>query len=281
MKTKKIKVSAVQTRPVFGDVKGNVDKACLRLNRLTSEVVVLPELFSTGYQFKNRAEALELGEDVKTSYAIKKLCEVSKDKGVVISAGFAERAGKKVYNSAVLIANGKIKDVYRKAHLFWNEKNIFDKGNTKFSVHKIKLKSDEKGRLSRPFDIMVSQMICFDWYFPEVMRKISLMGADIVLHPSNLVLPNCPEAMKVRSLENRVYSVTANRIGTEKRIKNSKLTFIGKSQVVDPMGRVLKRAGTNKEETVTAEIDIMKARDKKATPLNDLFKDRRVEFYKY
>lgn len=264
---KKIKVSAVQTRPVFGDVKGNVDKACLRLNRLTSEVVVLPELFSTGYQFKNRAEALELGEDVKTSYAIKRLCEVSKDKGVVISAGFAERAGKKVYNSAVLITHGKIKDVYRKAHLFWNEKNIFDKGNTPFKVHKIN-------------GVLYSQMICFDWYFPEVMRKISLMGADIVLHPSNLVLPNCPEAMKVRSLENRVYSITANRIGTEKRIKNSKLTFIGKSQVVDTMGRVLKRAGTKKEETVTAEIDIMKARDKKATPLNDLFKDRRTDYYK-
>lgn len=280
MKTKKIKVSAVQTHPKFGDIKGNVDKACSRLNRLSSQVAVLPELFSTGYQFKNRKEAMELGEEVKSSYAVKKLLDVSKDKSMVISAGFAERSGKKVYNSAVLIADGKVVDVYRKAHLFWNEKNIFDKGNTPFKVHKIKLSRDETTRHGRGGDIVTySQMICFDWYFPEVMRKISLMGADIVLHPSNLVLPNCPEAMKVRSLENRVYSITANRIGTEKRIKNSKLTFIGKSQIVDPMGKVLKRAGTNKEETVTANIDILKARNKNATPLNDLFKDRRGEFY--
>ena len=53
--------------------------------------------------------------------------------------------------------------------------------------------------------VKIGMMICFDWIFPEVARSLALKGAEIICHPSNLVLPHCPKAMKIRSLENRVF----------------------------------------------------------------------------
>ena len=63
----------------------------------------------------------------------------------------------------------------------------------------------------------IGVMICFDWYYPESARTLALMGAEIICHPSNLVLPNSPDSMPVRCLENRVFAITSNRIGTEAR----------------------------------------------------------------
>jgi len=123
-------------------------------------------------------------------------------------------------------------------------------------------------------------MICFDWLFPEAVRVLALKGADIICHPSNLVLPHCPQAMITRCLENRVFAITANRIGIEKRIKGQKLKFIDQSEIVAPNGRILCRASDNKEKIGIAEIDPRTAQNKSITPLNNIFKDRMKKFYK-
>src|SRR5207253_5521489 len=73
-------------------------------------------------------------------------------------------------------------------------------------------------------------MVCFDWFFPESVRTLALAGAEIIAHPSNLVLPYCPDAMVIRCLENRVFAVTANRIGAEKRGRKPPLTYIGQDR---------------------------------------------------
>ncbi len=255
----------IQTSPVFGEVKQNVDSAVRRLTRMDAGLVVLPELFSTGYQFKSRKEALSLGEEL-SGYSVRSLSEVAMAKKMHIVAGIAEREGKEVYNSAVLIGPRGLKAVYRKAHLFWNEKKIFTPGDTPFTVH-------QAGPLK------VGMMICFDWIFPEAARTLALKGADIICHPSNLVLLHCPESMKTRSIENRVFTVTANRVGTEERIEGTPLTFIGKSQIISPSGEVLSRASSGRAASGSAEIDRGLARSKRITPENDLFKDRRLEFF--
>ena len=157
-------------------------------------------------------------------------------------------------------------DHYRKSHLFWYEKRFFSPGNTGFRVHDIGI-------------ARIGMMICFDWVFPEVCRVLALNGADIICHPSNLVLPHCPQAMITRCLENRVFAVTANRVGSESRTAGSPLKFIGKSQIVDPDGRVLCRASDNKVETMVIDINPKLARDKRITPKNDLFVDRRVDLF--
>ena len=122
-------------------------------------------------------------------------------------------------------------------------------------------------------------MICFDWYYPEAARTLALKGADILCHPSNLVLPHCPDAMVTRSLENRVFSITANRVGQEARGGKPPLTFIGKSEVISPKGQILHRAPIDKEELMIVDIDIKEARDKSINPYNDLLQDRRPHLY--
>jgi hypothetical protein len=85
--------------------------------------------------------------------------------------------------------------------------------------------------------------------------------------------------MRTRSLENRVFSVTANRTGTEKR-GNIALTFTGKSQIVNPKGDVLATASERSESLKVVEVDPAEALDKNVTPNNDLFRDRKVTLYK-
>lgn len=261
-----MKAAFVQTAPVFGEVRKNVDRAVARIEKLDAGLIVLPELYSTGYQFRSKKELLELAEEVPGGYATRRLIEAAKATGAYIVAGLAERSGRKAYNSAVVVGPRGLVGTYRKAHLFWDEKKIFTKGDTPFSVF-------------RAGKVRVGVMICFDWLFPEAARTLALKGADIICHPSNLVLPYCPEAMITRSLENRVFTITANRVGTEERVAGKPLRFIGKSQVTSPCGEVLARAGSRREEAGVVEIDPSAARRKLITPLNDIFKDRRKDLF--
>ena len=121
-------------------------------------------------------------------------------------------------------------------------------------------------------------MICFDWIFPEVARVLALQGADLICHPSNLVLQHCQKAMLTRSLENSVYSVTANRTGKEIRPRGE-LSFTGNSQIVGPKGNIMAQSNSQEDEVVVQEIDLAIARDKSITENNDLLGDRRPEFY--
>jgi len=125
----------------------------------------------------------------------------------------------------------------------------------------------------------IGMMVCFDWFYPEVARVLAIDGAQVICHPSNLVLPWCQDAMRTRSIENRVFSITSNRIGTEKR-GNIALTFTGKSQIVDPSGEVIVSASERSESLKIADVDLDEALNKSVTPNNDLFKDRKVAFYK-
>jgi predicted amidohydrolase len=112
-----------------------------------------------------------------------------------------------------------------------------------------------------------------------VARILALEGAQIICHPANLVLPYCQDAMRTRSIENRVYTVTANRIGGEKR-GNVSISFTGNSQIVDPNGNVLAHAGDRSESVKIVEIRAEEADNKAITTNNDLFKDRKVSLYK-
>ena len=124
-------------------------------------------------------------------------------------------------------------------------------------------------------------MICFDWRFPETARNLALMGADLIAHPSNLVLTHCPQAMITRCLENRVFAITADRVGMENRLEDEEqLNFLGQSQVVDPDGNVLIRASKTEEEVQIIDIDLEKARDKFLNPRNHILNDRRSDLYR-
>jgi predicted amidohydrolase len=257
----------LQFNPVFGDIRGNVEKVARMLETQSADLIVLPELFNTGYQFISMQEVRELSEEVPSGYTTHKLLQLSKEKSCYIVAGLAERDGNSFYNSALLIGPEGFVGIYRKTHLFSEEKSWFSPGDTGFRVWET------------PFG-NIGIMICFDWFFPESARTLALKGADIIAHPSNLVLPHCPDAMVTRCLENRVFSVTANRTGAEERGGKEPLVFIGTSEIVSPSGKILRRAARDKEELGFAEIDPAEARDKNLNPFNNLFDDRREEHYR-
>jgi predicted amidohydrolase len=261
-----IRIGFFQFDPLFGKVRANVSRVIDSLSRVEADLVVLPELFTTGYQFVSRREVERLAEEIPKGYTTRRLSALAKTKRLFIIAGLAERKGNSLYNSAVLIGPEGFMDVYRKAHLFYEEKLWFSPGNSYLKVWDIGL-------------ARIGVMICFDWFFPEVTRVLSLKGADIICHPANLVLTHCPNAMVTRCLENRVFAITADRIGCEERGGKERLVFIGTSQVVSPSGEVLYRASPDKEEFKILEIDPREARKKAVNRHNDLFKDRRIDLY--
>ena len=266
-----LRVAALQTRPVFGDVESNVRRALALAEKVTAQLYVFPELMTSGYAFASRAEARALAETPggRAAYApgLHALAAWARARKAHVIAGFPEKAGARAYNSSVLLGpDGRVKDVYRKLHLFDDEKLWFAPG-------------DRAPRVSRVGPARVGMLVCFDWRFPEIWRVLALAGADVIAHPSNLVVPRAAQmATPVRALENRIFVVTANRVGEDRR-PDRRIAFTGKSQIAAPDGRVLARAGASSERALVADLDLAQARTKRFGGRNEIFQDRRPEFY--
>lgn len=263
--SRRLRIAYYQFRPLFGQTENNLQKVLSALAQAAADVIVLPELPFTGYYFRDRAEVLALAEDPAHSNTVEALVELCRRRDFYLVTGFCERRNEKVYNSALLLGPEGVAHVYRKLHLFNEEKRYFDAGDLPLAVHEVR-------------GVKIGLMVCFDWAFPEVARVLAIQGADILCHPANLVLAYCQQAMAVRCLENRVFAVTANRFGNDHR-PHGRLRFTGKSQIVAPSGRTLQRAHAQREELGIVEIDLSEARDKSITPLNDVIADRRPNFY--
>lgn len=260
-----MRVGFYQFKPVFGKIGRNLGKVVSTLRKVDADLIVLPELPFTGYYFRDRREVMHYAEDPAHSTTIDSLTALCRDKGFYLVSGFTEKRRDKCFNSAVLIGPEGLIHLYRKLHLFNTEKNCFDEGDIALQVNTV-------------MGAKIGMMVCFDWVFAEVSRSLALQGAYIICHPSNLVLTYCQQAMLTRSLENRVFSITANRTGLEKRA-HGELKFTGKSQIVAPRGELLYRATAQRETLHIMEIDPASAHDKSITPLNDVFADRRPEYY--
>lgn len=260
-----MRVGFIQFNPIFGEKKVNINRSVTLIRRMNADLLVLPELCNTGYLFISKNEVEELAEEIPDGPTIRAWQNIAEDREVYLVAGIAEAADGKFYNSSVLISPEGEVQVYRKAHLFDDEKLWFAPGDTPFEVHDIGIAK-------------IGMMICFDWIFPEVMRILSLKGAEIICHPANLILPYCQDAMVTRCLENRVFAITCNRTGIDE-VDNTMLRFTGKSQIVTLDGNVLTRAGEIGEAVRVADIDPTKARDKSITKQNDVFEDRRTDLF--
>ncbi len=261
-----MKIGIFQFAPEFGNVPANLEKIAHAIDGADADLVVLPELCTTGYQFVSDQEVRSLAEPVHGGETVRRLESLCRKNKFYLVAGIAESADGGCYNSSVLVGPEGWIGTYRKVHLFHEEKLWFRPGNLGFGVWETD-------------SVNVGMMICFDWIFPESARTLSLAGADVLCHPANLVLPYCPDAMITRSIENRVFSVTANRVGSESRGGKDGLRFIGRSGVVSPKGDVLLRLGDEEECFGTVEVDPILSRDKRITEMNDLFEDRRPEEY--
>ncbi len=261
-----MKAGFFQFDPVFGKKDENLDKVLSALQTADADLIVLPEFFATGYQFISEDEVAGLSEKIPGGQTTEMLSALSVRKDCYIVAGLAERDADAFYNSAVITGPQGFMGVYRKTHLYAEEKRYFRPGDTGFIVW-----NTEIG--------VIGIMVCFDWFFPESMRELALMGADIIAHPSNLVLPYCPQSMPVRCRENRVFAITANRTGEECRKEGQSLRYIGQSQITSPEGTILLKASEHEEVLSLADIDPGEARNKSLNSFNNIIDDRRPEMY--
>ncbi len=259
-----MKVAQIQFQPVLGDEEASLEnlRDLIFSTRHKADLVILPELANSGYNFKNRKEALKIAQGVEDSEFIDWLRRWSLMHETDIVTGFLEKEGDKLFNSSVLITKRGKKHVYRKVHLFLNEKDIFDRGDKGFEV----------------FDLdgyKLGMMVCFDYLFPEAWRILALKGADVIAHPSNLVTYNAFKVVPAQALVNRIFIFTTNRIGTE-----GDLTFAGKTFAVDTKGDLIKQASEDNPEVIFSKIDPEEARNKMITERNHVLNDRVPEFYK-
>ncbi len=254
-----------QFSPVFGEPEANLKKITAALMKSDADLAVLPELALTGYLFTEKKEVSLLAETIPGPSA-EKLAETAVKKNMTIVTGFAERSGETIYNSALLVTPEGDFRIYRKNHLFHEEKLFFTPGDLGFPVFSVK-------------GVKIGLLVCFDHLFPEAARTLALQGAQIICHPSNLVLAGKAQiTTRSRSIENRVFWILANRFGTETR-GDKTLSYSGCSQITDPDGRIMVQAGGEEEGFYTADINPELAKDKSVTPLCDLFQDRRTDIY--
>ncbi len=261
-----MRIGVVQTMPRFGERERNLREAFELMSAHEADLWVLPEFFSTGYQFITAQEVGNLAESIPagpTTQALQQYCAQHRCFAV---GGVPEIDGGTPYNAAVLVGPDGYRSTYRKVHLFGKEKTWFAPGNRPFQV-------DDIG------GCRVGMMICFDHLFPESARSLALLGADLLAHPSNLILPDLAQrTMAVRALENGVFAVTANRVGEEARGETT-LRYTGQSQVVSPRGELLVHLSPDRVQVAVVTIDVRQARDKRLTSANDKLDDRRPEMY--
>lgn len=261
------KIGYVQNEPVNGNLEANFDRVEKLLSDVKADFIVLPELFATGYIFENSEEVKSFAEDF-TGPTTAFLYKMAKKTGAAIQGGFVELGEGKSYNSVSVVSPHGLVGSYRKIHLYGREKKWFSPGNKPFHVLEI---GDEH-------QWKVGPMICFDWVFPEAARSLALLGAEVISHSANLILPFCQKAMITRCLENRVFIITANRIGSEQKA-DLDLSFTGMSQIVSPQGEILSTAPADEEYVDIVDIDMELALNKWFTNKNNLFEDRRPQYY--
>jgi predicted amidohydrolase len=267
-----MRVGVVQTDPQLGDVAGNLRRCIERLEEAAESgcaLVVFPECALSGYMFDDAATAARAAIDVPGAEtgALLEACARLELHCVI---GVLERAGATLLNTALLLGPRGLVGAYRKSHIAC------------IGVDRFTTPGEEHYEV---FDTPVGRIglqICYDWRFPEITRVLALAGAEIVAHPTNSPVAArelVDYVPRTRAVENAVYFVTANRVGSE-----GGATFFGCSQVVDPFGAVIALADDAGESLIVADVDLELAREKTKEPgagqyAVRLFADRRPELY--
>jgi predicted amidohydrolase len=237
-----MKVAILQL--AFGD-EDNKAARISRVEKLIDEItepnlVMLPEVWNIGYysfdRYKSESETLE-GETVSM------LSAMARKKGSYIFSGsFVEREGDNLYNTAVLLdPQGKVCAHYRKIHLFGigsEERKYLSAGD------KIAVADTEFGK--------IGLSVCYDLRFPELHRRMSAAGAEIILSCAAWGYPRVENWLtlgQARAIENQCFYMTCGCAGTDHGI-----SYIGRSQAIDPWGNIVTRAG-ERESILQFDID--------------------------
>ncbi len=268
----RIRIAAVQMDSRLMAKRVNLDRILVEARRAAArkaQLIAFPECALTGYVYTSREEALPYAEPVPGP-ATDEMAKCCRETGIFMVAGLLERDDDRCFNAAVLVGPEGFIGRYRKIHLpFLGVDRFLDRGDEPFRVYPTSIGN-------------IGMHICYDCNFPESARVMTLLGADILVLPTNW-----PEGrdkvpkflVPARAFENRVHVVAVDRAGTERGAN-----FIGLSRIVDTFGDVVAEAGSG-EETIYADIDpsdalqkriVIKAGEFEIDPIHD----RRPEFYR-
>jgi len=270
---KNIVVACCQLAPKIGDLAFNrtlTERAIRQAAFQGAQVVVLPELVQSGYLFADRFEALSLAETVEGP-TLQLWQALARELNLVIVGGFCERLpADELANSAAMIDANGLRAVYRKAHLWDAEKDIFSAGDAPPPVVETL-----HGRLG--------MLICYDLEFPEWVRLPALAGAELLCAPVNW--PDGPRPQTERPAEvlrvqanasvNRMFIAACDRYGHERGVG-----WVQGSVIVDADGYPLAGpAEQGGEQMLLATLNLAEARNKRISARNDLHRDRRPQLY--
>ncbi|MBY3269934.1 hydratase [Rhizobium laguerreae] len=270
-----VTVATVQFEPIVGDRAGNlaaIDRLVRSAKTRDAEIVVLPELADSGYNFRDGDEVATLAGRVPGGPSAETLCRLAEELGLYIVSGVAEQDGDRFYNSALLCGPEGYIGKYRKLHLWNNENRLFRKGDLGLPVFDL------------PFG-RIGIAICYDGWFPETFRQLALAGAELVCVPTNWVPMAGAESIaepmanilhKAAAHTNGLYIACADRIGIERG-----QSFIGRSLIVGPQGwTVSGPASADREEILLAQIDLSNVTETRTlNSFNHLLGDRRADVY--
>jgi N-carbamoylputrescine amidase len=243
-----------------------------------AQVILLSELFEGLYfcQIEDYKK-FDLAEEADNSKTIKHFQVLAKELKAVLPISFFEKAGNVYFNSiAIIDADGTVLGIYRKSHIptgeCYEEKFYFTPGDTGFMVFATKY-----GRLGVG--------ICWDQWFPEVARILTLKGAEFIVYPTAIgsepVLPkdskdHWQNTMKGHAAANIIPVLASNRVGIEKAGKSS-MKFFGSSFIADQHGEKVAELGREEEGFKIASFDLKAIDDERRDW--GVFRDRRVDLY--
>lgn len=271
-----VRVACGQFAPAVGDKQGNLQQCASIIERAArggAQVVVLPELASSGYVFESRAEARSLADAYDGGETIALWSRLTRDLNLHIVGGFCEADGATLYNAAAVIGPAGPVGLFRKVHLWGDENLFFTPGDLGFPVFATPLGT-------------LGVAICYDGWFPETYRTMALAGAELVCVPTNWVpIPGqdpAREAMAnvltmAAAHSNSICIAAADRVGTERG-----QPFIGQSLIVSHTGwPVGGPASPTEDAIIFADLDLAAA--KRARCWNDFnhpLRDRRADAYR-
>ncbi len=237
------RIAALQMQAIAGDAEANlarIEKSMRDAARLGATLLVAPELAIPGY---GAGPAMTALAEVPDGPSWQRLAALSRETGVAIVTGFAERAGDAVYNSALFVEGDRPPRVYRKSHLYGPyERSLFAAEAPSAPVF------DHAG-------LRFGMLICYDVEFPENVRRLALAGAQAVLVPT--ALPASDHAafiarsmIPVRAFENQVFVAYVDHCGGDERF-----SYAGLSGIAGPDGAMIASAGAESEALLVADLD--------------------------
>jgi predicted amidohydrolase len=270
-----VRVACVQMRPEVGEPAKNLSRSVELITTAADEganLIVLPELCNSGYVFNSRSEAWAAAEEIPEGPATDAWVRLCRERSVYVVAGIAERDGRRLFNSSVVLGPDGYLGTFRKVHLWDRENLFFEPGDLGFPVFHTPI-----GR--------IATFICYDGWFTEAYRACALQGADIICVPTNWVpipgqAPGQPAMATILCManahSNSVYIAAADRVGVERD-----QPFNGQSLIVSYTGwPVAGPASPVDEEIIYADVDLGAARvARNWNDFNHPLRDRRDDVY--